>query len=300
MRRQLTLLGYEIKYAWLGIRRHFLLSLSALSAVAIALLLVGIFLIAGLHIEHFSNNVEDELLIHVVLDPSVVDQSELDTIRSRIEEIPNVVQVDFSSKEDELQLMIKEKGEAFAMYEGEQNPLGNAFFVSVAHGDDLSSVNSQIDMIQGVSSTAYGGVSVRELVEMLTKVRTFAAIGIALLLVLSFYLIYNTIRTTIYSRSDDIIIMRQVGAENSFVKRPFEIEGLMISLCGALLPFMLIWWIYPKFYETMNGRLFASVFELIEPNTIDLWCFGLMIGTAAIIGIQASFLAVTKYLKAKR
>ena len=73
MKRQLTLLGYELKYAWLGLRRHFLLSVSALSAVTITLLLVGVFLIVGLHIEHFSSRVEGDLSIHVVLDPQIRD-----------------------------------------------------------------------------------------------------------------------------------------------------------------------------------------------------------------------------------
>lgn len=300
MRKQLTLLGYEIRYAWLGLKRHFLLSVSALSAVGITLLLVGLFLIIGLHIEYFTNNVENDLSIHVVLDPAIVEQGELDAIQQEIESVPNVSSVQFSSKENELQLMIDEKGEAFSLYEGEQNPLGNAYFVHVVSGDDLPSVSSQIDRIPGVSSVAYGGGSVRSLVELLAKVRLIGSVGIVLLFLLSFYLIYNTIRTTIYSRSDDIIIMRQVGAENSFIKRPFEIEGVMISLCGALIPFLLISIGYPKVYSAMNGRLFASVFELIPPHTVIIWCAVFMLVSALLIGILASFIAVTKYLKEKR
>ncbi len=236
----------------------------------------------------------------MVLDPAIVEQGELDAIQQEIESVPNVSSVQFSSKENELQLMIDEKGEAFSLYEGEQNPLGNAYFVHVVSGDDLPSVSSQIDRIPGVSSVAYGGGSVRSLVELLAKVRLIGSVGIVLLFLLSFYLIYNTIRTTIYSRSDDIIIMRQVGAENSFIKRPFEIEGVMISLCGALVPFLLISIGYPKVYSAMNGRLFASVFELIPPHTVIIWCAVFMLVSALLIGILASFIAVTKYLKEKR
>ena len=300
MKRQLTLLGYELKYAWLGLRRHFLLSVSALSAVTITLLLVGVFLIVGLHIEHFSSRVEGDLSIHVVLDPQIRDTAQIDDIETKIKDIPGVKTIVFSSRADELALMVKEKGEAFSMYEGDENPLGDAFFVYANQGDDLAAVSSQIDMIPGVASVAYGGGSVRSLVDLLAQVRVIAGAGILLLLLLSFYLIYNTIRTTIYSRSVDLIIMRQVGAENSFVKRPFEMEGLMISLCGALIPFLLIAWGYPKFYDSMNGRLFASVFELVAPNAILGWCAALLLGTAILIGIFASFLAVSKYLKEKR
>ena len=107
----------------------------------------------------------------------------------------------------------KKKAKRFPCTKATKIRWGDAFFVYANQGDDLAAVSSQIDMIPGVASVAYGGGSVRSLVDLLAQVRVIAGAGILLLLLLSFYLIYNTIRTTIYSRSDDIIIMRQVGAE---------------------------------------------------------------------------------------
>lgn len=300
MRKQLRLLGYEIRYAWLGIKRHFLISFSAMSAVMVTLFLVGLFLIGGLSLEFFSKQVESDLAIHTVLRPDLNDPDQIEAIESQIEALPEVVRVDYSDKANELELMILEKGEAFEMYRGDENPLGDAFFVYVENGEDLESVAAALETIEGVSSVAYGGTSVISLVDLIDQIRWGASIAIGLLLILSFYLIYNTIRTTIYSRADDIIIMRQVGAENSFVKRPFEIEGILISLVGGIIPYALIAYGYPKLYAALHGQLFANVFQLIEPQTIILISGFALLLSALLIGWLASYLAVNKYLKEKR
>ena len=300
MRKWWTLLGYEIKYAWLGLWRHLLVSLSAMSAVMVTLFLIVAFLIVGVSVESFSKRVEQDLSIHVVLDPAIQSEEELQSIQEQIESLSQSDHVVFSSKEEELQLMIEEKGEAFQLYEGEENPLGNAFFVYAKDGEQIQELAKKIREIPGVAHVAYGGKSVTGLVALLAKVRTIGIVAIVLLLILSFYLIYNTIRTTIYSRSDDIIIMRQVGAENSFVKRPFEIEGIMISLCGAIIPFGLVAYGYPKLYESLHGYLFARILELVPVHTIIALSGSALIVSAILIGWFASFLAVNKYIREKR
>lgn len=300
MRKWWTLLGYEIKYAWLGLRRHLLVSLSAMSAVMVTLFLIVAFLIVGVSVESFSKRVEQDLSIHVVLDPAIQSEEELQSIQEQIESLSQSDHVVFSSKEEELQLMIEEKGEAFQLYEGKENPLGNAFFVYAKDGEQIQELAKKIREIPGVAHVAYGGKSVTGLVALLAKVRTIGIVAIVLLLILSFYLIYNTIRTTIYSRSDDIIIMRQVGAENSFVKRPFEIEGIMISLCGAIIPFGLVAYGYPKLYESLHGYLFARILELVPVHTIIALSGSALIVSAILIGWFASFLAVNKYIREKR
>ena len=139
-----------------------------------------------------------------------------------------------------------------------------------------------------------------ELARLLSRVRIAGYIGSALLLVLSMYLIYNTIRTTIYSRQDEIITMRQVGASNAFIKIPFELQGMVLGLLGAVIPFVLIAWGYPRLYNGLGGILFANVFELMKPGQTVFWSGLLLFGGGLLVGWLASFMAATKYIKAKR
>lgn len=300
MKEKLNLALYELKYAFIGIKRHLLLCLSAISAITISLFLMAAFLVVGIHVDHFATNVQSDLSIHVILDQDIVEDDQIDAIEDQILELSNVDSVEFSDKENELELMIDEKGDAFSIYKGEENPLSNAFFVYVQDEKHIQDTSEQIEQIEGVSSSAYGGSSVTQLINLLDMVRKVGYGVILLLLILSIYLIFNTIRTTIFSRQEEIIIMRQVGGTNAFIKRPFEVQGVLIGLFGSLLPVAALYFGYAKLYEVLEGQLFSNLFSLIEPNQI-VWQVGFIITLIGLlIGGFASFWAVTKYLKVKR
>lgn len=300
MKEKLNLALYELKYAFIGIKRHLLLCLSAISAITISLFLMAAFLVVGIHVDHFATNVQSDLSIHVILDQDIVEDDQIDAIEDQILELSNVDSIEFSDKENELELMIDEKGDAFSIYKGEENPLSNAFFVYVQDEKHIQDTSEQIEQIEGVSSSAYGGSSVTQLINLLDMVRKVGYGVILLLLILSIYLIFNTIRTTIFSRQEEIIIMRQVGGTNAFIKRPFEVQGVLIGLFGSLLPVAALYFGYAKLYEVLEGQLFSNLFSLIKPNQI-VWQVGLIITLIGLlIGGFASFWAVTKYLKVKR
>ena len=300
MKEKLNLALYELKYAFIGIKRHLLLCLSAISAITISLFLMAAFLVVGIHVDHFATNVQSDLSIHVILDQDIVEDDQINAIEDQILELSNVDSIEFSDKENELELMIDEKGDAFSIYKGEENPLSNAFFVYVQDEKQIQDTSEQIEQIEGVSSSAYGGSSVTQLINLLDMVRKVGYGVILLLLILSIYLIFNTIRTTIFSRQEEIIIMRQVGGTNAFIKRPFEVQGVLIGLFGSLLPVAALYFGYAKLYEVLEGHLFSNLFSLIEPNQI-VWQVGLIITLIGLlIGGFASFWAVTKYLKVKR
>ena len=300
MKEKLNLALYELKYAFIGIKRHLLLCLSAISAITISLFLMAAFLVVGIHVDHFATNVQSDLSIHVILDQDIVEDDQINAIEDQILELSNVDSVEFSDKENELELMIDEKGDAFSIYKGEENPLSNAFFVYVQDEKQIQDTSEQIEQIEGVSSSAYGGSSVTQLINLLDMVRKVGYGVILLRLILSIYLIFNTIRTTIFSRQEEIIIMRQVGGTNAFIKRPFEVQGVLIGLFGSLLPVAALYFGYAKLYEVLEGQLFSNLFSLIEPNQI-VWQVGLIITLIGLlIGGFASFWAVTKYLKVKR
>lgn len=291
---------YELKYTLQGIRRHIILTLSALSVVTVILFLIGIFVITATHVEQFSLRMEDSLKIHVVLENAIDSSEDIQEIKHSIKNIEGVKKVIFSSRDDELDLMIKEKGEAFKIYKGEENPLSNAFFVQAEEGESIPEISKQIEKVFGVNQVAYGGKTTVQFVSLLHKIRWAGYVGFILLIVLSLYLIYNTIRTSITIRSDEIIIMRQVGAEDTFIRRPFEWEGLLIGIVGALFSAAILWGLYAKFYEIMKGRLFAYTFTLLPVSKMSLYVVLSLLICGVGIGLGASLMATAKYIKEKR
>ena len=291
---------YELKHAFLQIKHHFMLCVSSISAIFVSMLLVSLFLIIGLHVNTFSHSIESDVRIHVVLTTDLVDDSQIQGIQEQIENIKNVDSVVFSSKDEELELMIEEKGDAFSVYRGEENPLANAFFVFVKDGTLIDDTANRIKKIEGVSDCAYGGGSVLSLMNLLNKVRYVGYGVVALLLALSLYLIYNTIRTTIYSQQDEIAIMTTVGATRRFVRIPYEIQGIVIGFVGSLLTYLLIQFIYAKVYTMVNGVLLVNVLKLIEPDVLSQFMCMVILLTGTVLGWIASFLAVSKYIRMNR
>lgn len=291
---------YELKCTFQGIRRHIVLTLSALSVVTVTLFLIGIFVVIAMHVEQFSLRMEDSLKIHVVLENTIESSEDIHTIQESIENLDGIKNVIFSSRDNELNLMIKEKGEAFKIYKGEENPLSNAFFVQTKEGESMPEISKKIESIVGVSQVAYGGKTAVQFVTLLHKIRWAGYIGFILLIVLSLYLIYNTIRTSITIRSDEIIIMRQVGAEDTFIRRPFEWEGLIIGIIGALFSSIILWGLYAKFFIVMKGRLFAYTFTLLPVSKMAIYVFLSLLICGVGIGLGASLMATAKYIKEKR
>lgn len=284
---------YELKSAWRGITRNWALSLSALGAVTVSLFLIACFSLIGYHTEQFASRAESGLRLHAVLNQGL-DEAAVQQTGEQIRSLSFVDHADYSDKDAELELMIQEKGDAFSVYRGEQNPLSDAWFVYLENGTDIEEAAREVGRIEGVETVTYGGQSTLELAQLLGRVRIAGYIGSGLLLLLSMYLIYNTIRTTIYSRQDEIITMRQVGASNAFIKIPFEIQGMVLGLLGALIPFLLIAWGYPRLYSGLGGILFANVFQLMQPSQAVFWSGALLFGGGLLVGWLASFMAADR------
>ena len=144
-----------IKTAFLSIFRHIAMSLSASSAVTITLILFSAFLMIAGNVSLFTNSIEDDLQIHVVLKADVKTQKKIDEAKDGLEKISGVRRVTFSDKDNELELMIKEKGKEFEMYRGKDNPLCNAFFVSVKDANQIKAINAQIEQLPFVNQSVY-------------------------------------------------------------------------------------------------------------------------------------------------
>ena len=291
---------YELKHAFVQIRHHFMLCLSAMSAILVSMFLISIFLILGLHIDYFSHNIESDVRIHVILNDDIEQTEQVEYVQYNIEHLDNVKKVVFSSKDEELELMIQEKGSAFEIYRGDENPLANAFFVFVEDGTLIDETAKSIQALDGVADCAYGGGSVVDLMNLMQKIRYVGYGAVALLLALSLYLIYNTVRTTIYSQQDEIAIMTTVGATRRFVRIPYEIQGIVIGFVASFLTYLIIRFGYEKVYDLTGGVLFVNVLKLIKPQELMKTLQLIILLTGTLLGWLASFLAVHKYVRQNR
>lgn len=296
------MIPYHIRAAFKSVYRHIAMSLSAASAVTVTLLLIFLFLVVAGNVVGFTNKMEDGVQIHVTVESTRTDV-EVQDIGTAIRAIPNIGKVTFSSKDNELELFIDsfgESGEMFSIYRGESNPMRDAYIVDVNDKDEIEAVTRKIKAIEGVESAEFGGSSSVKMIEAFDSLRTSGFVFVVALSLLAIFLISNTIKITIYARANEIAIMRNVGATNTFIKMPFMFEGIIIGLMGALIPVAISIFGYGYFYEMMNGQLFSNMFELqpVMPFAIDIAYILLAVGMG--VGLLGSLVSVNKYLRWKR
>lgn len=284
--------------AILSLTRHLAMTISTISAVSVTLFLFSIFLVIGINMEHFTKQIETELEIHASIDSLLNDQA-IQSLQQTIEQWENVKKVTFSSSADELNSLIESNGKVFERYK-DNNPMPNAFLIEAVSADNIHEITTKLNHLEGIEKAEYGGSSIQKLIDTLSFVHIGGIILIISLLLITLFLIVNTIKMTIYTRKDEIAIMRNVGAQNWFIKTPFVFEGFFIGLIGSFIPVFITYIGYGMLYDTLQGKFVSSMF-ILQPVYPFIWniCAILILG-GTTLGMIGSFMAVSKYLRWQR
>lgn len=289
----------HIRDGFEGVGRHLGMSLSSSTAVTITLLLIGFFLVLTANLYSLTVEIEGSISLSALVSYDAEDQ--IDAIKSKISVIDGVEEVVYQNKDKEFDFyvsMYPEMAEFYEIYR-EENPFHDAFIISLKDGTYISSVKKRLETITGIDSVHDGGSNTYLLVTLLEKVRIFGTAVVGCLALLAIYLIYNTIKITIASRSDEISIMKTVGARNGYIRAAFLVEGIVIGVLGSILPIAGIWAGYVYLYQYTNGVLFAA-FTLIKPYPFIMYVSGLLLATAVVVGFIGSYISVWRHLRRSR
>lgn len=290
---------FHVKSAFQGLKRHMAMTISASSAVAVTLILMAIFLLLTGNINSFTRNIEADFKIHVTID-AIKNDEEIKEMEKQIKAMPEIKTIEFSDKDDELEALIKEKGNLFDHYRGEANPMRNAFIIEVNQSDQIAPLQTKLAEMNGVVKAEYGGEAVGDMIAAFEALRNGGAIFVVALSFLAIFLISNTIKMTIYARNQEIAIMRNVGAANWFIKTPFIMEGMVIGLIGASIPALLTYFGYNALFNALGGYFLSTMFVMQPMNPFVYIICGTLLICGILVGAIGSFMAVSKYLRWKR
>ena len=207
----------------------------------------------------------------------------------------------FSSKEAELQQLIEQNGEMFSYYEGEdRNPLYDVFLIELDDPQQIESLCTTLENMDGIVSASYGGDGITVMVDIFEGLRLGGGIFVVFLGLLAVLLIKNTIKITIQTRQEEIAIMRNVGARTGTSACLSSSRGCTSVILVALVPIVLVCGGYYLVYEALGGIFLSSMFVMV-----DVWPFAVLVGVLILligmaVGMIGSSLAVGKYLRWKR
>lgn len=292
------------------IKRHFRESLKSLSrngwmtfasisAVTVTLLLVGVFAIIMMNLNNVANDIENDVEIRVLVDiieNPVEAKAAEEKLMKEIKDLPEVEEVVYSSKEQELNRLVKDFGEDLSLFE-QSNPLRNVLYVKATDPQQTVKVAKAIEKFDNTYEVIYGEGKVEKLFGFLNTSRNIGLILILGLLFTAIFLISNTIRITIIARKDEIEIMKLVGATNSFVRIPFVLEGMWLGILGSIIPMFVISAVYYNVYNVLEPKLQGELIQLLNFTPMIYQVNLLILLLGVFIGVWGSFMSVRKFLR---
>lgn len=285
----------HVRESFKSIGRNGWMTFASVSAVTVTLLLVGVFIVIMMNLNKAASDLENDVEIKVLIDLQA-DKKDEAALQKQIEEMPGVESMNYSSKENELNGLIKDFGKDLSLFK-QSNPLRNVLYVKAENPQQTANVAKQIDRLDNTYEVLYGKGKVEKLFKFLNVSRNVGIVLIIALLLTATFLISNTIKITIAARGREIEIMKLVGATNSFVRIPFLLEGMWLGILGSIIPIAIVTSLYVQVHKVLTSQLKGQIFQLLDvsPFIVEVDLFLLVMGV--VIGIWGSFMSVRKFLK---
>ena len=297
--RGFRILVKNIRDGFRNVIRNFSLSLASLSCITVTLLIVSVAMIGSLNVENFTKIIRDDFTIVVYMD-NKLDQKAEESIKENINSLSNIESITYNSKKqiaDEMKKEDKVFETIISSWDENENPLYDTYLVKVKNSEKLSKTAKQIEKIEGVVIVKYGEGMIESLLAIFRIVEKILIVLVISLVLVTAFLIVNTIKITIFSRQEEIEIKRLVGASNFSIKQPFVIEGLFIGIIGSIAPIVITIYGYSFLYEKTGGIIFSKFIKLINPYPYTFYISGILLVIGIIVGMFGSSRAVRKYLK---
>ena len=286
-----------IRDSFKSVFRNFSLSMAAVACTTITLILVSVAMIVSYNVDSVTNKLEDELTIVVYLKKDVPDE-QIENLKTAFVQMKNVEEVEFKDNED-WKLEMKEYSETYstALDYLDENPLLDSFVVKVKDVTHLKDTTEDIKEFEYVESANYGEGMAETIITAFRVIEQVTVIIVIALVFVTAFLISNTIKLTIFSRRNEIEIMRLVGSSNSTIKLPFIFEGFILGFIGSIIPILLSIYGYVLVYDHFNGYIISPIITLVKPFNFILIISLILLIIGCVIGMFGSYRAVRKYLK---
>ena len=292
-------IGYYIAEGFHSIFTHGLMSFAAVFMIVACLIIMGSFSLVALNLENKLGELERDNQFLAFVDETYTREESL-ALEEKLKGVDNVSWVEFTAKEDA-------KANYAAMYADDQNAglyseLPDEVFRDryAVHVTDISRLQETIDAVERVEGIE-GHQAAPEVAEGFVMVRDVASgvavILVVLLILISIFIIYNTIKLGTFTRKDEIAIMKMCGATNGFVRAPFIVEGMILGLFGAVVAFFAQWGIYTAIARAIDTGATIQLITVIPYVSIWPNVLGVFAATGLVVGIGGSVMAIRRFLQ---
>ena len=292
---------YLVKKGISSVWKNLLMSFASFSILMVSLLLVGCSVLLMMNVNTIMKNIEDTNEIAIYLGEDVT-QKQKDHIRAVLEKNGEISEVTYRSKEEALEEFRGNMAEYSELLDYlDENPMPETFLVRVSDISRIRQVVTEINSIEGVEKVQapydFAGI----LIEIRNTFSIIAGAVLLALVIVSIVIVSNTIRTSVFSRRNEISIMRDVGATSGFIKTPFFVEGMFIGILAGAAAWGLTWVVYDAVFSLFSTDLtlwqMFGFYGLIPFSDIMWIVLAVNCCAGALLGAVGTVFSTGKYLK---
>ncbi|WP_462392908.1 permease-like cell division protein FtsX [Mitsuokella multacida] len=287
---------YFIQEVFHSLRRNNWMTFASIGTVAVSLFVLGVFLILVLNMNRLAGMLESQVQISVYLEDHLTDR-EKRQIGYDIESLQGIESVTYVDRETAKERLKERLGDQKYLLDAlsEDNPLPDAFEVTVTTPSVVESAAGAIAAMQGVEEAKYGQDVVEHLFDITRLMRIFGFVLMGLLGGATLFIISNTIRLTVFARRKEIAIMKYVGATDWFIRWPFLLEGIVLGCIGGFIAAVAL----RSFYAAMAAKIYSTLafFPLMPQYPFMNYVTLAILLAGIVIGAIGSVISLKRFLR---
>ena len=295
-----NIFGYLIGEGFSNVFKNKKSTGASLMIMCATMIIFGIFLILGENINHFVEEVESIQGIQVFIENDAT-QEQIDELGEKIRALDGVSTIEFVSKDDALNQMKEQFGERQDLLAGyeENNIFPASYVVTLTDLTKNGEIQKQIDSFDYVKKIASSDETVETLINLANGIKIVTGIILLLLIIISVFIIANTIKLTVHARRKEISIMKYVGATNGFIRWPFIVEGMIIGIFASIISITIVGIAYNFIVQSVVNSEFMRAININFVTFSDMLNSIIIVYMLLGIGIGAlgSIISMRKYLK---
>lgn len=294
-------LGYLIGEGFSNVFKNKKSTGASLMIMCATMIIFGIFLILGENINHFVKEIESAQGIQVFI-KNEATQDQIEELEEKIRRVDGVSTIEYVSKEDALEQMKEKFGDKKDLlegYEGENNIFTASYVVTLTDLNQSKAVQDQILTFDYVKKITSKDETVTTLINLANGIKIITGVILVLLIIISIFIIANTIKLTVHARRKEISIMKYVGATNGFIRWPFIVEGMIIGVFASIISIVIVGLAYSLLAKQLVNSQFMQVINMSLISFGDMFNSIIFVYMLLGIGIGAlgSVISMRKYLK---
>ncbi len=287
---------YLVKEGIKSIFTHGFMSFASVTIIVACLIIMGSFSLLSFNIDAMISEMERDNEILAFVDDELSDEEAM-AIQTRLEAVGNVSSVSFVSREEAFENFKAEYDDADRFSDLPDTTLRHRY---VIHLEDLALMEATSEDIKAVNGIADVGAELeisKAIILIRNVISVVSLVIIAILFVVSVFIMNNTIKLATYSRKEEIAIMKMVGASNAFIRFPFVVEGMILGLLGGGIGFFIQWGLYSLVTEKIMTSLIGGLVSVIAFDIIFWPLLAIFLGIGLLVGVFGSSVAIRNYLK---